>query len=95
MCAVPNMPVFCSSLNPCFPGMLLVYFLNDFDIHYYYYYYYYYSMSIIAALLSRFSAACAIDLEIPCQASSIMKVFHVCCKGNVPRLVKHVAFENV
>jgi len=29
MCAVPNMAVFCSSLTPCFPGVLLTYFLND------------------------------------------------------------------
>ena len=32
MCAVPNMAVFCSSLTPCFPGILLTYFLNDFEI---------------------------------------------------------------
>ena len=32
MCAVPNMAVFCSSLTLCFPGMLLTYFLNDFEI---------------------------------------------------------------
>jgi len=32
MCAVPNMAVFWSSLTPCFPGMLLTYFLNDFEI---------------------------------------------------------------
>ena len=32
MCAVPNMGVFCSSLTSCFPGMLLTYFLNDFEI---------------------------------------------------------------
>jgi len=32
MCAVPNMAVFCSSLTSCFPGMLLTYFLTDFDI---------------------------------------------------------------
>jgi len=32
MCAVPNMAVFCSSLTPCFPGMLFTYFLNDFEI---------------------------------------------------------------
>ena len=31
MCAVPNMAVFWSSLTACFPGMLLTYFLNDFD----------------------------------------------------------------
>ena len=31
MCAVPNMAVFCSSLTSWFPGMLLTYFLNDFD----------------------------------------------------------------
>jgi hypothetical protein len=57
MCAVPNMAVFCSSLTSWFPGMLLTYFLNDFEIilvapiitgivlvftYYYYYYYYYY-----------------------------------------------------
>ena len=30
--AVPNMAVFCSSLNICFPSMLLTYFLNDFEI---------------------------------------------------------------
>ena len=32
MCAVPNMAVFCSSLTSCFPDMLLMYFLNDFEI---------------------------------------------------------------
>ena len=32
MCAVPNMAVFCNSLSSCFPGMLLTYFLNDFEI---------------------------------------------------------------
>jgi len=32
MCAVPNMAVFCSFLTACFPGMLLMYFLNDFEI---------------------------------------------------------------
>jgi hypothetical protein len=58
-------------------------------------YYYYYSMCIIVALLSRFSAACAIDFEIPCHDSPIMKFFHTSWKGNVPRLVKHFAFENV
>ena len=31
-CSVPNMAVFCSSLTSCFPGMLLTYFLNDFEI---------------------------------------------------------------
>ena len=31
MCAVPNMAVFCSSLTSCFPGMLLTYFLHDFE----------------------------------------------------------------
>ena len=30
MCAVPNMAVFCSSFTSWFPGMLLMYFLNDF-----------------------------------------------------------------
>ena len=32
MCAVRNMAVFCSSLTSCFPGMLLTYFLNYFEI---------------------------------------------------------------
>jgi len=32
ICAVPNMAVLCSSLTSCFPGMLLMYFLNDFEI---------------------------------------------------------------
>ena len=32
MCAVPNMAVFCSSLTSWFPGMLLMYFLNDFEM---------------------------------------------------------------
>ena len=31
-CAVPNMAVFCSSLTSSFPGMLLTYFLNDFEV---------------------------------------------------------------
>ena len=31
MCSVPNMAVFWSSLISCFPGMLLTYFLNDFE----------------------------------------------------------------
>jgi hypothetical protein len=32
MCAVPSMAVFCSSLTSWFRGMLLTYFLNDFEI---------------------------------------------------------------
>jgi len=32
MCAVPNMAIFCSSLTSCFPGILFMYFLNDFEI---------------------------------------------------------------
>ena len=32
MCAVPNMAVFCSSFTSWFPGMLLKYFLNDFEM---------------------------------------------------------------
>ena len=32
ICAVPNMAVFCSSLTSCFPGTLLTYFLNVFEI---------------------------------------------------------------
>ena len=32
MCAVPNMAVFCSSFTSWFPGMLLMYFLNDFEM---------------------------------------------------------------
>jgi len=32
MCAVPNMAVFCSSLTSRFPGALLMYFLNYFEI---------------------------------------------------------------
>ena len=31
-CAVPNVAVFCSSLTSWFHGMLLTYFLNDFEI---------------------------------------------------------------
>jgi len=31
MCAVPNVAVFCSSLTSCFPGILLTYFLNNFE----------------------------------------------------------------
>ena len=32
MCAVPNMTVFCSSFTSWFPGMLLMYFLIDFEM---------------------------------------------------------------
>ena len=32
MCAVPNMAVFCTSLISSFPGMLLRYFLSDYEI---------------------------------------------------------------
>jgi hypothetical protein len=32
MCAVPNMAVFCSSLTSWFPGMVVTYFLNDFEM---------------------------------------------------------------
>ena len=32
ICAVPNMAVFWISLTSCFPGTLLMYFLNDFEI---------------------------------------------------------------
>ena len=32
MCAVPKMAVFCISFTLWFPGMLLMYFLNDFEL---------------------------------------------------------------
>ena len=32
MCAVPSVAVSCSTLMSCFPGMLLRYFLNDFEM---------------------------------------------------------------
>jgi hypothetical protein len=32
MCAVPNMAVFCSSLTSWFPGMVLTYFVNVFEM---------------------------------------------------------------
>jgi hypothetical protein len=32
MCSVPNMAVFCSSLTSWFPGIVLKYFLNDFEM---------------------------------------------------------------
>ena len=32
MCAVQNMAVFCIPLISCFPGTLLRYFLNDFEM---------------------------------------------------------------
>ena len=32
MCALPNMAVSWSFLTSCFPGMLITYFLNDFEI---------------------------------------------------------------
>ena len=31
-CSVPSMAVFCSSFTSWFPGMLLMYFLNDFEM---------------------------------------------------------------
>ena len=32
MCAVPNMTVYCISFTSWFPGMLLMYFLNDIEM---------------------------------------------------------------
>jgi hypothetical protein len=32
LCAVPNMAVFCISLTSCFLGMVLTYFLNNFEM---------------------------------------------------------------
>ena len=32
MCAVPNMAVFCSYFTSWFPGMLLMFFFNDFEM---------------------------------------------------------------
>jgi len=32
MCAVPSMTVFCSFLNSCFPVVLLMYFVSDFEV---------------------------------------------------------------
>ena len=66
MCAVPNMAVFCSPLTSWFPGMLLTYFLNVFEIvpvapiitgitfvYYYYYYYYYYLLLLLEGFISQ------------------------------------------
>ena len=54
-CSVPNMAVFCSSLTSWFPGMLITYFLNDFEmvpvapiitgITFVYCYYHYYTLN--------------------------------------------------
>ena len=66
MCAVPNMVFFCGSLTSCFPGMLLSYFLNDFEIvpvapiitgitYYYYYYYYHHHHLLYAGYLYLYS----------------------------------------
>jgi len=58
------MAVFCSSLPSCFPGMLLTYFLNDFEIvpvapiitgiYYYYYYYLKEKYLLVPAIEPRF-----------------------------------------
>jgi hypothetical protein len=52
MCIVPSMTVFCGFLNSCFPVVLLMYFVSDFEVvpvayvvsflflHSTYYYYY-------------------------------------------------------
>ena len=32
MCAVPSTTVFCSFFNSCLPVVLLVYFMNDFEV---------------------------------------------------------------
>jgi hypothetical protein len=42
MCAVLNIAVFCSSLTAWFPGMVLKYFLNDFETGFCRSYYYWY-----------------------------------------------------
>ena len=69
MCAVPNMAVFCSSLPSWFPGMLLTYFLNVFEIvpvapiitgiafvfTYYYYYYHHHHRLLYAGYLCFYS----------------------------------------
>jgi hypothetical protein len=52
MCAVPNMAVFCSSLTSWFPGIVLTYYLNDFEMYYYLYYYYYYRNASMSAVNS-------------------------------------------
>ena len=61
---MPNIAVFCSSLTSWFLGMLLTYFLNDFEmvpvapfltgitlVYYYYYYYYYYYVKAMNYIL--------------------------------------------
>ena len=56
VCTVPNMAVFCSSLTSWFPGMLLTYFLNNFEIVpvapiiYFIYYYNSIWMSLVTGL---------------------------------------------
>jgi hypothetical protein len=73
MYAVPYMAVFCSSLLLCFPGTLMRYFLNYFDMfpaahtitalvlldYYYHYYCYYYCIIVTFINLS-------IDIFIVC-----------------------------
>jgi hypothetical protein len=70
LCAVPNMAVFCSTLTSWFPGLVLTYCLNDFEmvtvapINYCYHpnfdiphtpnYYYYYYYYFQTCTLRRF-----------------------------------------
>jgi hypothetical protein len=69
MCAVPNMAVFCSFLTSWFPGMVLTYFLNDFEmvpvapiITYYYYYYYYWPLKMCKSIHCYLTITC-LDLK--------------------------------
>jgi hypothetical protein len=83
-CAVPNMIVFCSSLISWFPGMLLAYFLNDFEMvpvapiisgNTFVFTFHMLCISVIRSLYFRiFSASYLITFIFPGIATSIIQV---------------------
>ena len=59
VCTVPNMTLFCRSIMSCFPGILLRYFLNDFEIvpvvPYYYWYHFCFYLALTIILIITYN----------------------------------------
>jgi len=69
MCAVLSVVVFCSSFISCFPGVLLRYFLSDFEVFYTYktsqqMHSCKYAQSYIVILLQHVSVSAVTDIKL-------------------------------
>ena len=84
MCIVPNMTVFCSSFISCFSGVLLTYFLNDYEKFYTYtinqqMHIYKYAQSHSVILQQNVSITAVTNIRVSCDINPLNAKLNPIC----------------